>query len=509
MIPRRDVLKLAIVGLGASASAVVAQSAPQSPVPAMPDFSDSLVTTMARELAKKPFVAPSTDLPAPFAKLSYDQYVAIRQKPGSAIWANENLGFALEPLHRGFIFSAPMAINLVENGHARRLGYDPARFDFGGLQVPAAVADIGYSGFRILQPQSQGDGLHDVAIFQGASFFRAIARGQNFGVTARALSIRTADPKGEEFPLIREVWIERPSLATNALVLHALVDSDSLTGAYRFTLRPGDVTIMDTECTLFPRTAIDGLGLGTMAGMAFFGPQGRRGIEDVREAVYDVGGLQVLNANGEWLWRPVSNRETLQLSSFLNNNPRGFGMLQRERRFGDFQDDDQHWELRPSLWIEPLSDWGEGSVVLVEIPSDAEINDNIVCFWRPKTPLAAAAETAFSYRQSWCWTPLERPNLAIVTDTRMGRGSNGRRRRFIVEFTSEAFADPARTADLTPAVSTSAGTILAVRTFGLPINKTFRVHFELEPNDNMAELRLVLEQGGKAASETWLYRWTS
>jgi glucans biosynthesis protein len=508
MIPRRDVLKLAAAGLGASATAAFAQANPAPQAQPAPEFNDSFVTNMARELAKKPFAGPPSDLPAPFSKLSYDQYVAIRQRPGSAIWASDNLGFALEPLHRGFLFSAPMAINLVENGHARRLGYDPARFDFGGLQVPATIPDIGYSGFRILQPQGNS-GFHDVAIFQGASFFRAIARGQNFGVTARALSIRTADPRGEEFPLIREVWIERPSLATNALVLHALLDSESVTGAYRFTLRPGDVTIIDTECTLFPRTAIDGLGLGTTAGMSFFGPLGRRGIEDVREAVYDVGGLQIHSTNGEWLWRPAANRETLQLSSFANNSPRGFGVLQRERRFERFQDDDQHWELRPSLWIEPLSDWGEGSVVLVEIPSDAEVNDNIVCFWRPKAPLAAGIETAFSYRQSWCWTPLERPNLAVVTDSRVGRGTTPKRRRFIVEFSGDAFADPARTGDLKPAVSTSAGTISNVRTFVSALDKTFRVHFELEPNSDMAELRLVLEQGGKAASETWLYRWTS
>ncbi len=502
------------MGLGASASVAIAQATPPASTPAAapaapPTFDAGMVAIKARDLAKKPFVALPTDLPAPFAKLTYDQYVAIRQKPGSAIWSGDNVGFALEPLHRGFIFSAPMILNLVEDGHARTLGYDPSRFDFGGLHVPAGMPDIGYSGFRVLQPRAN-EGFHDVAIFQGASFFRAIATGQNFGLTARALSIRTADPKGEEFPLIREVWIERPSLANNALIVHALVDSESVTGAYRFTLRPGDVTIVDTEFTLFTRTVVDGLGLGTMAGMYFFGSQSRHGTDDVREGVYDVGGLQILNGNGEWLWRPVSNRETLQLSSFLNDKPRGFGMLQRERVFDQFQDDDQHWEMRPSLWIEPLSEWGEGSVVLVEIPSDAETNDNIVCFWRPKTPLAANTEPTFSYRQSWCWTPLERPNLAIVTDTREGRAGTSRRKRFIVEFTGELFADAVRSGTLKPAVSASVGTISTVRTFVSQNRKTYRVHFELDPNsESLAELRLVLEQDGKAASETWLYRWTA
>jgi glucans biosynthesis protein len=508
------------MGLGASASGAWAQAtqstgktlAGTAEAPAAsqaPMFRAADVADRARALAKKPYAAPSGDLPAPFAKLTYEQYVAIRQKAGSAIWTADNIGFALEPLPRGFIFSAPMLINLVENGQVRKLSYDQSLFDFGTLEVPAKIPDIGYSGFRVLQP-SGTEGLREVAIFQGASFFRCIARGQNFGVTARALSIRTADPKGEEFPMVREVWIERPTLAGNTLVIHALVDSESMTGAYRFTLRPGDVTIMDTECTLFTRSAVDALGLGTMAAMCFFGPVNRRTVDDLREGVYEVGGLQILNDNGEWLWRPVSNRDTLQISSFINNNPRGFGMLQRERRFAQFQDDDQHWELRPSLWIEPLGDWGEGSVVLVEIPSDSEVNENIVCFWRPKAAMKAGAEASFAYRQSWCWTPLERPPLAIVTDTRSGRGSGGKKRRFLVQFSSEAFADPQRTMDLKPTLSSSAGTLSAVQVFTSKDTKTVRVHFELDPGgEGLVELRLVLEQGGKQASETWLYRWTA
>ena len=247
-----------------------------------------------------------------------------------------------------------------------------------------------------------------------------------------------------------------------------------------------------------------------MAAMFYFGPIDRHNVDDLREGAYDVGGLQILNGNGEWLWRPVSNRNTLQISSFMDASPRGFGVLQRERRFSQFQDDDQHWEYRPSLWIEPLNDWGEGSVVLVEIPSDTEINDNVVCFWRPKAPLQPNVETAFAYRQSWCWTPLQRPPMPVVTDTRVGRGSSGKRKRFLVEFSGEPFADPQHTADLKPTVSSSVGAVSGVRTFTSKDNKTFRVLFELDPaSEVLAELRLVLEQGGKPASETWLYRWTA
>ncbi len=509
MLIRRHVLKLAALGLGAATLRAQGQVSSRPDAVPLASFSPAQVMAAARTLAKKPFAAPSADLPSPFNNLSFEQYGAIRVRPGSAAWAADQVGFAVEPLHRGFLFSAPMTINLVESGVAHRLAYDPSRFDLGGLTVPANLPDIGYSGFRVVQPDGSG-GAREVAIFQGASFFRAVARGQTFGVTARALSIRTADPRGEEFPLIREVWIEKPSLAAGALVVHALVDSESVAGAYRFTLRPGDVTIVDTECTLFTRGAVDGLGLGTMAAMSYFSPVDRRGVDDVREGVYEVGGLQVLNGNGEWLWRPVSNRQTLQISSFSNANPRGFGVLQRERRFEGFEDVEQHWEVRPSLWIEPLNDWGEGSVVLVEIPSDAEVNTNVVCFWRPRQPLAAGAETAFAYRQSWCWSPLQRPPLATVTGTRAGRGSSGRRRRFLVTFAGEGFADAGALAGLKPALSSNLGAVSDVRTFPAPEAKTCRVLFDLDPgNETAVELRLVLEADGKPASETWLYRWTA
>ena len=84
-------------------------------------------------------------------------------------------------------------------------------------------------------------------------------------------------------------------------------------------------------------------------------------------------GLQILTGKGEWLWRPVSNRETLQISAFTDVNPRGFGLLQRSRSFDAFYDDETHWELKPSLWIEPIGDWAEGDLRLLEIP--AELGD--------------------------------------------------------------------------------------------------------------------------------------
>jgi glucans biosynthesis protein len=502
---RRDFLKLAVGGALAGMSPVRAVAADAAPAP--PPFAADQVVAMARELAKSPFKAPKNTLPDPFANLTYEQYVAIRARPGSALWSGDNVGFALEPLHRGFVFSTPIDINVVENGVARRVGYDRNAFDFGKLQLPAELPDIGFSGFRVLGAV-EGQGFQEVAIYQGASFFRAKARGQTLGVTARGLSIHTGDPQGEEFPLFRSVWVEKPTLASNALVIHALLDSASATGAYRFTLRPGEATIIDTELTLFARAAVDHIGFGAMSGIYLFGDLDHPKIDDVRPNVYEINGLQMLTGKGEWIWRPVANRETLQISAFVDQNPRGFGLLQRSRSFYYFQDDDQHWELRPSLWIEPIGDWGEGQVQLLEIPTESENNANIIAQWRPKTGLAEGATQSFAYRQFWCWTPPSRSPLAICTGVRAGK--IGKNVRFVVEFSGDIFADPTRSAEIKADITAHPGKIVWSRTVVSAERKSLRVSFDLEPgSEAFSELRLALESASQPASETWLYRWTA
>jgi glucans biosynthesis protein len=245
-----------------------------------------------------------------------------------------------------------------------------------------------------------------------------------------------------------------------------------------------------------------------MGSTYLYGPNDRRGVDDARAAVYDSKGLQMLNGQGEWLWRPLQNPETLQISAFVDRNPRGFGLMQRERDYSSFQDDEQRFERRPSLWVEPIGDWAQGAVQLIEIPSDSEIHDNILAYWRPRAPMAAGSEVAISYRQFWCWTPPERPSLATVLSTSAGRGSAGRRRRFFVDFGGEGLDAPLP-GDFKAALTSSVGTIHGLKTWPYPDRKTVRVAFELDPgNENACEMRLVLEAGGKPLSETWLYRWT-
>lgn len=470
-------------------------------------FSIGAVSELARQLAKKPFVPIPRDLPDAFANLNYEQYARIRSEPSSFIWANEGKGFAVEPLHRGFLFSNPVQLFTVEDGIVRQIAYDRKRFDFGGIEVPENVPDINYSGFRLYS--SENGQFSEFAIIQGATFFQAIARGQSYGTTARALTLKPAEAKGEEFPAFRAFWLERPTAGSNAIVVNALLDSESVAGSVRFTFRPGEMTIVDVETSLFPRMNLEHVGIGSMGSRFLFAPHDPGRFDDLREAVHDAGGLQILNGRGEWLWRPLKNPEALQISQFMDNGPKGFGLIQRERNYSAYLDDERHFERRPSVWIEPLENWGEGVVQMLEIPSDSEINSNILVYWRPKAVLAAGAEAAFAYRQYWAWTPPEKPDLAVVTSSRVGKGAGGRRRRFLIEFTGDNLVAPL-VSELQPFVSSRPGVISNTKMWTYPERKVVRVSFDLDPgSDTASELRLALNAGEKPASETWLYRWTS
>jgi glucans biosynthesis protein len=469
-------------------------------------FNPCAVTEIARALSRRPFAPLPNDLPEVFGGLNYDQYVAIKTQPSARIWEGEGRGFIAEPLARGFVFTNAVTLYTVEDGQVRRIAFDRSRFDFGGLNVPPNTPDLGFSGFRLLSTTGNGPPL-DFAIVQGATFFRALARGQNYGIVARGLTLKPAEARGEEFPFFRAFWLERPVAGASAMIVHGLIDSPSTTGAIRMTFRPGETTIVDVETTLFPRVVLEHVGLGGMGAAFLFGPNVRRASDDVRPAAYEAAGLQMLNGKGEWLWRPINNPDALQISLFLDENPKGFGLLQRERDFAFFQDDVQHFEKRPSLWIEPIGEWGPGAVQLIEIPSDSEINSNILAYWRPRAPMTAGSEIAFAYRQFWCWTPPERPPLAAVAGTRSGRGGGGRRRRFMVEFSGEQLGNPPP--ELRAAISTTPGLVQNARLWTYPERKTARVTFELDPGgENACEMRLVLQSGTQPASETWLYRWT-
>lgn len=476
------------------------------------------VLRLARNLARRPFAARAERLPAALANLDYDQYRQITFRSEKAVWKKEDLGFEIQLFPAAYLYTTPVSVFLVEDGRSRRLRPDASLFDFGPLadKVPAA-ARIGFSGFRIHAPINRRDYFDEFLVFQGASYFRGLGKGHRYGLSARALALNTTGEEVEEFPIFRSFWIERPE-TSDVITVHALLDSPSVTGAFTFVVRPGRETVMDVSSVLFPRRDLETIGVAPLTSMFLKSAQDPDGPADFRPSVHDSDGLAIWNGQNERIWRPLISPSTFQVSAFVDNGPRGFGLVQRERRFDDYQDLEAFYELRPSGWVTPQGDWGAGSVELVEIPTDTEYVDNIVAYWRPDAPLRAGRSYDFAYQLAWCDDAPE-PNRMQVRDTRLGVGARPGTVRFVVDFaenrTRERIADNAAILSDAPPValletdlSASTGTIGRPFVQSNPHMPGTRVMFELDPEGaSVVELRLSLRDQGEPVSETWLYRW--
>jgi len=471
-------------------------------------FDAQTVRKLARMLADAAFQAPDTKLPDALAKLSYDAYRAIRFDPAQSLWRGRGLPFEVQLFHRGSLYANRVDIYEVVDGQAQPLRYRPEQFDFGPTPR-IADQDLGYAGFRIHGAINRADTIDEIAVFLGASYFRAVGKNLLYGLSARGLSINTADPGGEQFPAFKAFWLERPQPGTNSMVVTGLLDSPSAAAAMRFSIRPGEDTVFDVELTLFPREDIAQPGIATMTSMFLFDALDRGGVDDYRRAVHDSNGLMMLTGRGEELWRPITNPQTLQVSQFADTSPRGFGLMQRTRRLSDFEDLEARYEKRPSLWVEPIGDWGEGVIELVEIPTKDEVHDNIVAFWRPKQPLRAKSEHGFTYRLHWAADAPTTSALARFTASRSGAGGAGVR-LFVLDAAGGALKALAADAQPRLAVSTDKGKIQHAVVHPNPEEGSWRLSFELLPEDaKAAELRAQLLMGDTPLTETWILRWTA
>jgi glucans biosynthesis protein len=475
-------------------------------------FDTSTVRQMARELAQQAFTPREADLPDSLDGIDYDEYRGIRFQPERALWRGAGLPFQVQLFHRGFLFTNRVDLFEVADGQARPLAYAADLFSFDGVDPPPADADIGFAGFRLHAPINRPDYYDEVCSFLGATYFRAVAKHQGYGLSARGLSLKTANPEGEEVPFFKAFWIERPAPEVNSVVVHALLDSESASASFRFTIRPGDTTVFDVEMSLYPRVDITEAGIATLTSMFFFNTNDRLAVDDYRPAVHDSDGLLMWNGRGEQLWRPLHNPTDLQVSQFADANPRGFGLMQRERNFPSYQDLEARYERRPSCWVEPIGDWGEGAVSLVEIPTQSETHDNIISFWRPRQPLKAGGEYPFTYRLHWGWDNPWNTELAKIVGTRIGKAwEDDTIRLFVVDVAGGRLANrPAEAPPIRFDLWANAGKLRNQVNHPNPETGGWRMTFELVPEDNtVIELRAQLHDDAGPLSEVWVYRWTS
>ena len=499
-------------------------SAPASPLPPTQgtEFGQSqlfdAVSSRAKLLAKREYKALETNIPDALSQMNYDQYRSIRFRPESSIWHNESL-FELQLFHPGFLYREPIVLHMATDNADSYVQFKQEFFNYDGPAAPlAGVApdNIGFAGFRVHYPLNSNEYKDEFVVFQGASYFRMVGPGLAYGLSARGLAIDTAEPKGEEFPVFREFWLVKPAPTDTRMVMYALLDSPSITGAYRFEILPGAPTEMLVEARLFARKNILKLGVAPLTSMYMWGENHTRYVDDFRPEVHDSDGLLMAAANGEWIWRPISNHRSLRVSSMMDEKPRGFGLLQRDRDFEHYMDLEARYEKRPSMWIMPEGNWGKGRAELVEIPSDSETNDNIVAYWVPEKPMKAGGSATFKYRLRSFDDHLPENSGAKVIRTRIGWGANPgqadppprSKRKFIIDFRGGELDNLSPDAPLVAEMQKSAGEISELAIRQLPDGRTWRASFKLEPEGNkVADMRLFLKLRDQRLSEVWSYVW--
>ncbi len=479
------------------------------------DFSFAGLAARAKKDASQPYQAPQPRAAQIVKDIDFDAAQKIKFRADHALWAGGPNPVSFFHLNR--YSGDPVVLHVLEDGKAREILYGPDYFDYGASGLdPKALADLGFSGFRIMDGQSKQT---DWLAFQGASYFRSSGQEGQYGASARGIAINTAAATAEEFPRFSEFWLDADG---PVISIYALLDGPSITGAYKFdavkneTDKANGGVVMNAHCELFFRSDISRLGIAPLTSMYWYGENERRKAADWRPEIHDNDGLALWTGKDERIWRPLINPPQATTNSFLDNNPKGFGLMQRDRDFANYQDDGAFYNKRPGVWVEPKGNWGPGAVQLVEIPTDDEIHDNIVAYWRPDGEVKAGGTLSFDYRLYWQDNEPAYPvNIAKVVATRLGRGGiPGQnpwprdRHKFVVDFTGGPLMQMQQRFDITPVANTSRGRIDNAYVIKVVGTDRWRALFDLAMDGSApVDLRLFLKLGNRTLSETWLYQY--
>jgi glucans biosynthesis protein len=485
---------------------------------APPGFGFQEVARIAQQRAQQPYKPASDSLPADLAALDYDGYRDIRWRPARALWRDAQLPFEAMFFHRGLYQREPVRIHEITPQGARALPYDRRDYDFGRNAVqPQAWGDLGHAGFRVHYALNNPAYKDEVVVFLGASYFRALGAGQGYGLSARALAIDTVGGPREEFPRFTEFWLQRPSVDARSFIVFALLESPRATGAYRFEIEPGTQTVMRVQSRVFLRGGtqpIARLGIAPLTSMFLFGEnQPRPG--DFRPEVHDSDGLSIETGTGEWLWRPLHNPKQITVNSFAVQQLRGFGLMQRDRAFPNYEDVEARYERRPSAWVRPVGDWGPGRVELVQLPTPDETHDNIVAYWVPARLPAPGEPLDVAYEIAWQGDAPQRPPGSWVVQTRRGFGytkltamERAAQVQYVVDFAGPALdALPAGASVRAVASADLNGQLLEQLAYPNPAGKGWRMTLRVQRLDpaKPVELRAFLQHESHSLSETWTH----
>jgi glucans biosynthesis protein len=480
-------------------------------------FNLERLSEMARQRAQAPYSTPAAALPAELLKLDYDGYRDLRFQPDRALWRDAQLPFEAMFFHLGNYQREPVRIHEIAPAGPRAVRYRRGDFDIGKNRFQTGDwGDLGFAGLRIHYPLNSPAYKDEIITFLGASYFRALGAGQQYGLSARGLAIDATGASAEEFPRFTDFWLVRPAADAKQLTLYALLDSPRATGAYRFDITPGAQTVTRVQARVYLRAAagrpIATMGIAPLTSMFFFGEnQPRR--TDFRPEVHDSDGLLVATGGGEWIWRPLQNPARPTATSFAMNGLRGFGLMQRDRSFTSYEDVEARYERRPSAWIQPLGDWGPGRVELLQLPTRDETHDNVVAYWVPEALPPAGTPLEFAYEIRWQGETQQRPPGSWVTQSRRGIGYSRQsgqelagQVQYVVDFAGPALeALPPDTPVRAVASTDANGRVLEQLAYRNPATNSWRMTVRVQRLDaaRPVELRAFLQHDNHILSETW------
>jgi glucans biosynthesis protein len=491
--------------------------AQESLVAAQQQFSFDLLTEEMRALAAAPYRAPERT-PSFLDELTYDDYRLIRFRPDRARWQEADSFFRLHAFSMGWLFADPVLLYEVAEGQAAPMTVTTDDFEYLNelaAKVPEHAEMPGVAGFRLHHPLNRPDVWDELVAFLGASYFRALGRGNAYGLSARGLAVNSGLSQPEEFPRFSRFYIERPGAFRETVTIHAALEGESVTGAYRFVITPGTETVMDVTARLFFRNDVAEVGIAPLTSMFLFSEKNRHMFDDYRPNVHDSDGLRIERADGDILWRPLNNPVRLAGSYFAEESPRSFGLFQRDRDFESYQDPTAHYERRPSLLVEPAGDWGRGAVRLFEIPTDLEIHDNIVAFWVPEGQVRAGDAREFAYRLRWGDLPHDdRDPRAFVAETRSGAGgvsgveNTDGSRKFVVDFRGGLLAGLGEDAEVEAVTHVTGGEVVTQILSPIPGTGVWRLVMDVAADPGATvELSAHVAGYGRKLTEQWLYQW--
>jgi len=483
-------------------------------VQAADNFDFQAVTDKARFLAAQSYRAP-VSVPRFLLDLSYDQYQDIRFDPDKSLWHQHSSPFKVMLIPPGLFYHHAVRIHLIDSEGVHELPFRKDFFTFSNPDLERRIPlDLGYAGFKLTYPLLDKKTQNQFIVFAGASYFRAVGRNNAWGISSRGLAINTGLPSGEEFPSFIEYWLVQPAGNAQEMMVYALLDGPSVSGAYQFSIRPGAQTRVKVRAVLFPRSPLRLPGIAPLTSMFYYGENTGRPTGQWRNQVHDSDGLLLQNGNGEWLWRPLLNPAALEMDYFFTRDVKGFGLLQRDALFTDYQDLGAHYDIRPSTWVKPEGSWGPGKIVLVQLPSDKETNDNIVAFWTPDKALAPKKAYEVMYDLSFgdpdiANQPTGRCINTFVGDGNMvGGGQTPGSYRIIVDFAGAGLDKLTASAQVKGIVTGLNQTeVLEQFTEYNPALHNWRLSILARtPEDQALELRAFLKSGEQTLTETWSYR---